>query len=83
MIERARRYLAATPPAIEGQRGDVRTFCVCCRLIGRFGLTEEEAMHLLSGWNARCQPPWTVHELVAKVRSATRSHHVAPRDHSG
>ncbi|MEW6321508.1 MAG: DNA-primase RepB domain-containing protein [Acidobacteriota bacterium] len=74
MVERARRYLAATPPAIEGQRGDARTFCVCCRLIDRFGLTEDEAMHLLSDWNARCQPPWTVRELVAKVRSATRSH---------
>lgn len=83
MVERARRYLAATPPAIEGQRGDARTFCVCCRLIDRFGLTENEAMHLLADWNARCQPPWTVRELAAKVRSATRSHQVAPQGDSG
>lgn len=72
MIERARRYLAATPPAIEGQRGDGRTFRVCCRLVGAFGLTDEEALNLLSEWNRRCEPRWTTRELINKVRRSRR-----------
>jgi hypothetical protein len=70
MIERARRYLAATPPAIQGQRGDARTFRVCCRLLERFGLTDDEALNLLADWNSRCAPMWSSRELAAKIRSA-------------
>jgi hypothetical protein len=73
MIERARRYLAATPPAIQGQNGDARTFRVCCSLVRRFGLNDEEALHLLSEWNTGCRPPWSHVELVGKVRSARKS----------
>lgn len=83
MIERARRYLAATPPAIQGKRGDERTFRVCCRLIGRFGLAEDEAIDVLSEWNARCQPPWPAPQLCAKVQSATRYYRAAPHDNRG
>ena len=68
MLERARRYLAATPPAIQGQRGDERTFRMCCRLVGRFGLTEDEALSALWEWNQRCEPPWTDRALAEKVR---------------
>ncbi|HEY3384728.1 MAG TPA: DNA-primase RepB domain-containing protein [Vicinamibacterales bacterium] len=32
IVERARRYLAAVPPAVAGQHGDTQTFRVCCRL---------------------------------------------------
>jgi hypothetical protein len=68
MIERARRYLAAVPPAIQGQRGDERTFRICCTLVRRFGLTDEEALIVLSEWNGCCQPPWTDRALADKVR---------------
>lgn len=68
MLERARRYLAATPPAIEGQHGDERTFRVCCRLVDRFGLTEDEALSVLKEWNRLCEPPWTDRALSDKVR---------------
>jgi hypothetical protein len=27
-----------------------------------------DTLRLLSEWNARCQPPWTEHELEAKLR---------------
>jgi hypothetical protein len=72
MIERARRYLAAVPPAVQGQRGDERTFRVCCRLVGRFGLTDGEALRLLSEWNGSCRPKWTERGLRAKLASAER-----------
>jgi len=53
VLERARRYLA---PAISGQHGDARTFCVCCRLVLGFALSNDEALSLLTHWNAQCEP---------------------------
>lgn len=72
MIDRARRYLAATPPAIEGQHGDLRTFRVCCRLVDRFGLSDHDALDLLKVWNTRCQPSWSEPKLLLKIISARR-----------
>lgn len=73
IVERARRYVAAIPPAIQGQNGDVATFKVCCRLVRGFSLTEEQALDALGAWNSRCSPPWQEHELRAKLASASRS----------
>jgi hypothetical protein len=72
MLERARRYLAATPSAIQGQHGDVRTFGVCCKLIHRFDLTDHDALALLADWNARCRPPWSERDLAVKIANARR-----------
>lgn len=69
---RARAWLAAVPPAIAGQHGDVHTFKVCCRLTRGFALDDEEAVALLAAWNARCAPPWSEHELRDKLRRARR-----------
>jgi hypothetical protein len=71
-LERAREYLAKVPPAITGQHGDTRTFRVCCRLVRGFALSDADALDLLRGWNARCDPPWSERELVDKVRHARR-----------
>ena len=71
-IERARRYLASVPPAIAGEHGDVQTFRVCCRLTRGFALDDQQALHVLAEWNARCQPPWSEAELVDKLRRAAR-----------
>ena len=72
-VERARRYLAAIPPAVAGQHGDADTFRVCCRLIRGFALDEDDALAVLSEWNRQCQPPWTEPEMRAKLRSARRN----------
>jgi hypothetical protein len=69
-VERVRRYLARVPPAIAGEHGDVHTFKVCCRLVRGFALDDGQALRLLTEWNARCQPPWTEHELEDKLRRA-------------
>jgi hypothetical protein len=68
--ERARRYLAAIPPAVAGQHGDTTTFRVCCRLVRGFALEDDEALRVLNEWNDACAPPWTEEELRAKLRSA-------------
>jgi hypothetical protein len=72
VLERARRYLAALPPAITGQGGDVQTFRVCCRLVRGFALSDHEALTVLTDWNARCEPPWTERDLIDKLVRARR-----------
>jgi hypothetical protein len=72
VIDRARRYMAAVPPAVSGQHGDVHTFRICCRLVRGFALSDSDAMTVLADWNARCQPPWTEGELTDKLRRARR-----------
>ncbi|HKW00830.1 MAG TPA: DNA-primase RepB domain-containing protein [Vicinamibacterales bacterium] len=70
--ERARRYLAAIPPAVGGQHGDTTTFRVCCRLVRGFALEDDDALAVLSEWNCACSPPWSEEELRAKLKSARR-----------
>jgi hypothetical protein len=72
VIERARRYLAALPPAVAGQHGDTATFRACCRLARGFLLSDADALALLREWNARCEPPWTERELADKIARARR-----------
>jgi hypothetical protein len=71
-VGRAKRYLAALPPAITGQHGDLHTFRVCCRLVRGFALSDEEALNLLRHWNRRCEPPWSERELTDKLSRARR-----------
>jgi hypothetical protein len=70
--ERARKYLAAIPPAVAGNGGDAATFRVCCRLVRGFALHDEEALSVLKEWNHGCVPPWSEEELRAKLRGARR-----------
>ncbi|MCA1703902.1 MAG: hypothetical protein LC808_11805, partial [Actinobacteria bacterium] len=72
VIERARRYLAAVPPAVMGQHGDAATFRACCRLVRGFALDDDSALFVLSEWNARCEPPWPDEELRRKIEAARR-----------
>jgi hypothetical protein len=72
VIARAKGYVAMVPPAVEGQHGDVHTFRICCRLARGFALDDEQALHVLAEWNARCQPPWSEAELLEKLRRAAR-----------
>jgi hypothetical protein len=72
VTERARRYLAALPPAVSGDHGDVTTFRACCRLVRGFLLSDADALVLISEWNARCAPPWSERELIDKIRRARR-----------
>ncbi len=70
--ERARRYLAKVPPAIEGQGGDRHTLQVACTLCVDFDLPEDDALELLREWNQTCLPPWSEAELRTKIRNANK-----------
>lgn len=67
--ERARRYVAAMPPAISGQNGHDATFNVARALVHGFGFTIFEARPYLDDYNLRCDPPWSEAELNHKLRS--------------
>ena len=71
-IERARGFLRRVEPAIAGQQGDLQTFRVCCRVVRGFDLSDDESIRALADWNARCEPPWSEHELRQKVTNARR-----------
>lgn len=70
--ERARRYIAAIPPAVAGQHGDTATFRVCCRLVRGFDLDDDAAIAVLADWNGACAPPWSEEDLRRKLRAARR-----------
>ncbi len=70
--DRARRYIAAIPPAVAGSHGDTATFRVCCRLVRGFDLDEQSALAVLLEWNRTCDPPWSAQELRAKLEAARR-----------
>src|SRR3954453_2437344 len=53
VLHRARQYVAALPPAIAGQHGDMHTFRVCCRLVRGFALGDDDALGVLAEWNAQ------------------------------
>ena len=71
VVERARRYVAAMPAAISGEKGHDATFSAACALVHGFLLPEQTAYALLAAeFNPRCQPRWSFAELEHKVRSA-------------
>jgi hypothetical protein len=70
LLERARRYVSAIPPAVAGNGGDAATFRVCCRLARGFALDDDDALDVLTDWNNACVPPWSQDELRAKLRGA-------------
>jgi hypothetical protein len=71
-LDRARRYVAAIPPAVAGNAGDAATFRVCCRLARGFALEDSDALSVLADWNRACVPPWSEEELRAKLNGARR-----------
>jgi hypothetical protein len=72
-IRRARAYLDATPPAIQGSGGDLHTYKVCRTVVRGFDLSEEATFDCLGDWNSRCEPEWDAKDLRAKIRSANKS----------
>lgn len=79
VFERARKYVEKCPAAISGQGGHDMTFTVATALVHGFCLDFADAMSLMTEYNARCDPPWTEHELHHKVRQAEETPHDKPR----
>ena len=79
--QRAALWLSKVPPAISGSGGHNATYTAAVGLVHGFGLSEGDAMNLLSDWNRLCSPPWKEHELRHKIKSAASSSHDKPAGH--
>lgn len=74
-LRMASRWLASQPGAVSGQQGHNTTFKIACRLVQRFNLTNEQALVLMEEWNAKCEPPWALKDLIHKITDARRRSH--------
>lgn len=72
VIERARKYLAKLPPAVDGKNGSGACYRAACVLTLGFGLPEGQALDLMREYNQTCVPPWSEKELVHKVKSSLK-----------
>lgn len=80
-LQRAAAWLSKVPPAVSGQNGHSTTYTAAVGLVHGFGLSERDALSLLSDWNRSCQPPWSDRELIHKVREAASKPHDKPAGH--
>jgi len=70
-IEAGIGFLNSIAGAVEGQRGDDKTFQVAARLCRELGLSTTKAYELMAvHWNPKCSPPWDLDELWRKVENA-------------
>jgi hypothetical protein len=79
-ISRARKHLAKVPGAIQGQNGSKPTLYAARVLVRGYLLDSGTALGLLlSDYNPRCDPPWSVRELEHKIHDAeTKPFHKEP-----
>jgi hypothetical protein len=68
-IVRARAYAAKVEGAISGQGGHNRTYRLACKLRRDFGLTVEQALPIMLEWDEKCQPKWSLNELIHKLQT--------------
>jgi hypothetical protein len=80
-LQRAAAWLSRVPPAVSGQNGHSTTYTAAVGLVHGFGLSEGDALSLLSDWNRSCQPPWSDRELIHKIRDAASKPHDKPAGH--
>lgn len=73
VVERAAKYVEKMPSAVSGENGHARTYHVACVLVKGFELGNDQAMSILKEFNARCDPPWSDHELQHKLDDAQRA----------
>lgn len=72
-LSAAESYLQnVAPEAIQGQGGDAITFKVAARVLD-FGVSPEMALELMdTHYNPRCDPPWEIEDLQAKIDNAAQ-----------
>lgn len=62
--DRAVSYLRSAAPALEGQGGDTHTYKIF-QALKDVGCTLDQAVMLADEhWNERCEPPWSLEELL-------------------
>jgi hypothetical protein len=70
--ERAARYLAKMPSAVDGEHGHDKTFHAACVCMLGFGMSVDEAWPVIAEWNQGCLPPWSDADLRRKLDEANK-----------
>jgi predicted P-loop ATPase len=72
-------YLSSMPPSIAGSGGHLMLFNAA-RKVAQFGITnpEEIARILDQHFNGRCEPPWSLKELLHKGNQALKAREINP-----
>lgn len=73
VIERAAKYIAKMPVAVDGSNGSKDCFRVACVCVKGFLLSVDESLEAMREWNSSCQPPWSEHELRHKLTDAAKA----------
>lgn len=68
--DRVRAWLQKRGPSIAGQHGHDDAWFTACTLVRGFNLSIHHAFAFISEWNLTCEPPWSDHELMHKLRQA-------------
>lgn len=72
MLDRAEKYLAKMPPAIQGQDGSGALWDAALAMVRGFSLPRSVARTLLlHDYNPRCEPPWAEWEVDKKIDDVT------------
>lgn len=80
LIARARKYLAALPESIEGQKGHDALFRAATVLAHGYAFDDATALDLLREYNlTKCSPPWDEKHLTRKIAEAGRRAHDKPK----
>ena len=72
-IAKAEEFLSSHAPAVEGLNGNSFTY-ETAQWVRDFGISEAKCLELMfsTGWNDRCEPPWSAQELEVCIRNAYR-----------
>jgi hypothetical protein len=74
IVDRAIKYIDATPPAISGNNGHNQTFKLASTLVHGFYLDGATVFSLLETYyNPKCDPQWSEEALARKVREAEKT----------
>jgi hypothetical protein len=72
LIAEVAQRLAELGPAKQGEGGDAKTYQACAMALHSYALSEDEALGVLSLWDATNRPPWKTAGLRTKLRNASR-----------
>jgi hypothetical protein len=69
-LERARKYIAKMPAAIQGDHGHDALFNVVCTAMVGFDLDEGATRSIVDEYNLRCDPSFSEKEIAHKIKQA-------------
>jgi hypothetical protein len=73
-LERARKCVFAMKDSIEGQKGHSQLYGVAVALVDGFGLDKEDAITILTEWNAqKAKPPESAKQVAHKIAQAIKN----------